>query len=126
MEQDITREITRILARDGHGEEQVAEALLPEVYEYAVAVTGNAELRKTFALNALVSLDMALWKLYSRERGIGDFDEMIPAGYRPAFARHQDAVARLPVVGFHLAASDLRRLAEKGVFFFSSFINGCA
>ncbi len=94
------------------------ESLLPEVYSYAVHVTGNEKLRKTFALNALVSLDMALWKLYARERGVRDFDEMIPAGYRPAFAHRQEAVARLPVVGYHLSACELKQLAEDGVFFF--------
>ncbi len=41
MGQDITREITRILARDGHGEEQVAEALLPEVYDELRALAGS-------------------------------------------------------------------------------------
>jgi hypothetical protein len=43
---------------------------------------------------------------------------MIPAAYRPAFAQRQQAVARLPVVGYHLKPADLKQLAEKGIFFF--------
>lgn len=41
MGKDIAREITRILARNGHGEAQVAEELLPEVYGELRALAGN-------------------------------------------------------------------------------------
>ncbi len=37
--------------------------LLPEVYAYGKKITGNPDLKKTFALNALVPVDNAAWLL---------------------------------------------------------------
>jgi len=45
------------------------DEILPEVYAYAKKVTSNPNLRKTFALNALVGVDNALWLLYAQENG---------------------------------------------------------
>lgn len=39
-----------------------------DVYEYAKKITAKPELRKTFALNALVAVDNALWQLAGKER----------------------------------------------------------
>ena len=39
------------------------DEILPKVYSYAKKVTSNPNLRKTFALNALVGVDNALWLL---------------------------------------------------------------
>lgn len=41
--------------------------LLPEVYDYGKQITGNHNLRKTFALNSLVCVDNAAWLLYARK-----------------------------------------------------------
>ena len=46
------------------------DMLYPEVYEFGKKITSNPELRKTFALNALVGLDNAAWLLYAKENGI--------------------------------------------------------
>ena len=43
------------------------DEILPKVYDYAKRITDNPNLRKTFALNALVSVDNALWLLFSEE-----------------------------------------------------------
>ncbi|HSU51051.1 MAG TPA: hypothetical protein VLJ41_10690, partial [Segetibacter sp.] len=40
---------------------QLLDDMLPEVYAYGKRITNNADLRKTFALNALVSVDNAAW-----------------------------------------------------------------
>src|SRR5690606_6845262 len=37
------------------------DGILPEVYEYGKRITGNPDLRMTFALNALVGVDNAAW-----------------------------------------------------------------
>ena len=42
------------------------DMLYPEVYEFGKKITSNPELRKTFALNALVGLDNAAWLLYAK------------------------------------------------------------
>src|SRR5690606_41443016 len=55
---------------------QHLDDIFPEVYEYAAKITTHADLRKTFALNALVCVDNAAWLLYAHEHGIDNFDEM--------------------------------------------------
>ncbi len=52
--------------------------LLPQVWEYGRKIAANPDLRATFALNALVAVDNALWVLFARENGIGSFDGLIP------------------------------------------------
>ena len=58
---------------------ELLDKVLNEVYEYGKTITGNPNLRKTFALNALVGFDNAAWLLYAHENGIKNFDDMIPA-----------------------------------------------
>jgi hypothetical protein len=58
---------------------KLLDDILDEVFNYAKKITGNPELRKTFALNALVGVDNAVWLLYARENNLNTFDEMVPA-----------------------------------------------
>ena len=60
--------------------------VLPEIFEYGKKITGNPDLRKTFALNALVCVDNAAWIMYARENKFKTFDEMIPAAYKPGLS----------------------------------------
>ena len=60
--------------------QELLDILLPEVYEYGKKITGNPNLRKTFALNALVCVDNAAWLLYAAENNIQLFDDLIPSG----------------------------------------------
>jgi len=46
------------------------DEIVEEVYQYGIRITENPNLRKTFALNALVGVDNALWMLYAAENGI--------------------------------------------------------
>ena len=64
---------------------ELLDRLLPEVHEYGKKITGNPDLRKTFALNALVCVDNAAWILYARENGFKTFDEMIPQFFKIFF-----------------------------------------
>jgi hypothetical protein len=66
---------------------QLLDDLLPEIYEYGKKITGNRNLRKTFALNALVCVDNAAWLMYAAENNIKNFDDMIPAKYKPGSYR---------------------------------------
>ena len=52
---------------------ELLDQLLPEVYEYGKKITGNPDLRKTFALNSLVCVDNAAWLLYAAENKITRF-----------------------------------------------------
>src|SRR5688572_19492653 len=46
---------------------ELLDRLLPEVFEYGKKISRNPDLRKTFALNALVPVDNAAWIMYARE-----------------------------------------------------------
>jgi L-alanine-DL-glutamate epimerase-like enolase superfamily enzyme len=90
--------------------------LLPEVYEYGKKITGNPDLKKTFALNALVPVDNAVWLLYAAENNINQFDEMIPEAYRPGLSHRHDKVASIPSFSVGAKVEDIKEAAEEGHF----------
>jgi L-alanine-DL-glutamate epimerase-like enolase superfamily enzyme len=93
------------------------DGLLDEVYAYGKAITGNPQLRKTFALNALVGLDNAAWLLYAREHGITNFDDLIPAAYRPALSHRHEQVASIPLMAYSIPIGEIVEAVEQGYFF---------
>jgi L-alanine-DL-glutamate epimerase-like enolase superfamily enzyme len=96
---------------------QLLDEILEEVYEHGKKITGNPQLRKTFALNALVGVDNAAWLLYAREHGIRDFDSMIPCAYRPALAHHHKQVASIPLMAYAIPISEIKAAVDEGYFF---------
>ncbi|GAA4398086.1 hypothetical protein GCM10023187_08280 [Nibrella viscosa] len=92
------------------------DTILPEVYAYAKKVTSNPDLRKTFALNALVSVDNAAWLLYAQENGIKTFDDMIPARYKPGLSHHHTKVASIPAFAVGTAPDAIKAAADQGYF----------
>lgn len=95
---------------------ELLDRLLPEVYEYGKKITGNPDLRKTFALNALVSIDNAAWILYARENGFKTFDEMIPAKYRSGLAYRHEKVASMPSFSAGTDVAKIKKAADEGYF----------
>ena len=95
---------------------ELLDRLLPEVYEYGKKITGNPDLRKTFALNALVSIDNAAWILYARENGFKTFDEMIPAKYRSGLAYRHEKVASMPSFSAGTDVAKIKKTADEGYF----------
>ena len=93
------------------------EDILDEVYEYGKTITGNPNLRKTFALNALVGVDNAAWLLHAAENGIDNFDDMIPEAYRPALSHHHKQVASIPLMAYSIPISEIKQAADDGYFF---------
>ena len=93
------------------------DGLLDEVYEYGRAITGNPQLRKTFALNALVGLDNAAWLLYAEQNGITDFDDLVPAAYRPALSHRHEQVASIPLMAYSIPIGEIVEAVEQGYFF---------
>ncbi len=92
--------------------------LVPHVHRYAQALTQNPRVRKTFTLNALVSVDLALWKLYAREMGITSFDELLPLEYRHALSRRHSQVAHIPLISYGVPVHELGSMADAGAFIF--------
>ncbi len=91
--------------------------ILDDVYEYGKKISGNAELRKTFALNALVGIDNAAWLLYAAENGMTSFDEMIPADYKPALSYRHEHVASIPLMAYAIPVEEIKAVVEEGYFF---------
>lgn len=93
------------------------DEILPEVYEYAKKATSNPQLRKTFALNALVGVDNALWLLYAKENGFKTFDEIIPDAYKPSLSNHHKKVAAIPLIAYNIPIEELKQAVDEGYFF---------
>lgn len=91
--------------------------LWPQVWEYGKKVADDPRLRATYALNALVAVDNAVWVLFARENGLDTFDEMIPADCRAALSRRHTRCASIPLFSYSVPVSDIRAAAESGYFF---------
>jgi L-alanine-DL-glutamate epimerase-like enolase superfamily enzyme len=92
------------------------QSILPELQEFGRKVSGKAELRPTFTLNAAVSLDLALWKLYAAVKGIDSFADLVPRAHAGAFPARHRVVARVPLVTYNLPEQELLDLVEEGHF----------
>lgn len=96
---------------------ELLDQIEEEVYQYGVKISGNKNLRKTFALNALVGVDNAAWLLYCAENGIATFDEMIPAAYRPALSHRHEKVASIPLMAYNIPIDEIKQAVADGYFF---------
>ena len=92
------------------------DELLPEVYAYAKKITGNPDLRKTFALNALVSVDNAAWLLFAQENNLTRFDDLIPEKYRPGLSYRHEKVASIPSFSVGTTVDKIKAAADEGYF----------
>ena len=95
---------------------QLLDDLLPEIYAYGKKITGNPDLRKTFALNSLVCVDNAAWLLYARENNINHFDDLIPKAYKPGLSWRHDKVASMPSFGVGTKIEKIKTAADEGYF----------
>ncbi|WP_409014335.1 enolase C-terminal domain-like protein [Dyadobacter sp. CY326] len=95
---------------------QLLDDMLPEVLAYGKKITGNPDLRKTFALNALVCVDNAAWLLYAKENNIDQFDKLIPAAYQPGLSYKHQKVASIPSFSVGTSAERIKQAADEGYF----------
>jgi L-alanine-DL-glutamate epimerase-like enolase superfamily enzyme len=93
------------------------DEIWPEVYDYGKKICAKDDLRQTFALNSLVAVDNAIWLLYAAENGISDFDELIPAKYKPALSHHHDRIASIPLMAYTIPVGEIKAAADQGYFF---------
>jgi len=93
------------------------EAIRPEIMRYAAGITGRADVRETFALNALVALDNAAWLLYASECGIDSFDDLIPQESRPALSHRHRRLASIPLMSYAIPVPEIRAAVDSGYFF---------
>jgi len=96
---------------------ELLDDIVEEVYQYGIKITENPNLRKTFALNALVGVDNAIWMLYAAENGIKNFDDLIPEKYRPALSQHHKVVASIPLMAYSIPVSEIVQAVDSGYYF---------
>ena len=92
------------------------DELLPEVLEYGKKITGVGDLRKTFALNALVPVDNAAWLAFAAENKLTTFDELIPAAYRPGLSARHAKVASIPSFSAGTPIDPIKKATDEGYF----------
>jgi L-alanine-DL-glutamate epimerase-like enolase superfamily enzyme len=96
---------------------ELLDAMWHDVLAYGKKVTDHPGLRETFALNALVGVDNAAWLLYAAEHGITNFDDLVPAAYRPALAHRHAQVASIPLMAYGIPVEDISAAVAAGYFF---------
>ncbi|MDP4680374.1 MAG: mandelate racemase/muconate lactonizing enzyme family protein [Cyclobacteriaceae bacterium] len=92
------------------------DQILPEVFDYAKKITRNPDLRKTYALNALVCLDNALWQLYFQQNKFKNFDDMIPHKFKQGVSHRHTKVASIPSFSVGTPIADIKAAADQGYF----------
>jgi len=96
---------------------ELLDMLYPMVYEFGKKITSNPDLRKTFALNALVGVDNAAWLLYAKENNITTFDGLIPDAYKPALSHKHMNVAGIPLMAYTIPIEEIKDATDQGYFF---------
>lgn len=96
---------------------ELLDYLYTEIYDFGKRITSNPDLRKTFALNALVGPDNAAWILYAKENGISTFDGLIPPAYKPALSHRHDKVAGIPLMAYTIPIEEINAAVDEGYFF---------
>ncbi len=91
--------------------------LWPQVWEYGKKISANPKLRATYALNALVAVDNAVWVLFARENGLKSFDEMIPVAYKPALSSRHAKCASIPLFSYKVPVAEIKEAVDSGYFF---------
>jgi len=95
---------------------QLLDTILPEVHAYGQKITGETDLRKTFALNSLVCVDNAAWLLYAHENNLQTFDEMVPPQYRKGLSHRHEKVASIPSFPVGTEIEKIKAAADQGYF----------
>ncbi len=95
---------------------QLLDYVFPLIWEYGKKVTGHSQLRKTFALNALVPVDNAAWLLYAAENNLSSFDEMIPPEYAQGLSNRNTKVASIPSFSPGVPVERVKEAADEGYF----------
>jgi L-alanine-DL-glutamate epimerase-like enolase superfamily enzyme len=96
--------------------QELLDNLLPDVHEYGKKITGNPNLRKTFALNALVCVDNAAWLLYAAENNLKTFDELVPERYKPGLSYRHSKVGSMPSFSVGADVNKIKAAADEGYF----------
>ena len=96
---------------------EAIDSIFDDVYEYGKKITKNNDLRKTFALNALVAVDNALWQLYGRVNNTEDFLSLLSDEYKAPLLNKAEKLCNIPLVTYNMTIDDVLKLVNDGFFF---------
>ncbi len=96
---------------------EVFDRLVLPTWEYGCELTGFTDLRMTFALNAIVCIDLAAWQLYALEKNAKTFEDMIPAEFQRALVYRHEKLALIPLISYNVSLEEIRYLLDSGCFF---------
>ncbi|RKN62874.1 enolase C-terminal domain-like protein [Paenibacillus ginsengarvi] len=94
---------------------ELLERVYPGVLAFGRKSSGLSDLRSTFALNALVTVDHASWGLYARSKG-QRFGELVPEEYRSALAERQSKLGSIPLIPYGMSETDIGQMLADGYF----------
>lgn len=94
------------------------DGLFSSALEEGRRLSGRRDLRPTFALNALVAVDNAVWSLYGRANRFATLGEAVPGPLRAGVPASHARCALIPLVSYATPIEEVRALADEGHFFF--------
>lgn len=94
---------------------ELLDSLVDKVHQEGCSLAGR-DIRLTFALNALVPLDFAVWQLYARESQSGSFDDIVPNEILEALPARHSALASTPIVSYGTTDEQIDQLLDEGFF----------
>lgn len=95
---------------------KMQDDMMEELMKRSIAITEQADLRKTFMLNALVPVDNALWLLWAAEQGMTNFDDLIPTAYKSGLSAQHNKVVSIPALSYGTSMDTIKQLADDGFF----------
>jgi len=87
-----------------------------DVIAYGKKITGRDDMRETFAMNALVALDNAIWQLYAKKSKSEDFVALIPEQYRAPLSFRHERLCNIPLITYGLSDEKIHGLLREGFF----------
>lgn len=90
------------------------EELFTPAMAFAKKVVGP-HVTPTFVLNALESVDLALWQLWAAHTGADGFDSLA-APFTKALTARQDILGNIPLISYEKTGQDILRLVREGAF----------
>ncbi len=95
---------------------EILDDIFEDVHNYAKKITNKKDLRETFTLNSLVSVDNALWILYGKETNKLNFFEVIPEKYKKLFKFRHKKIACIPLISYAVSIKEIENMIKEGFF----------
>lgn len=122
----LEKAVNTIVNREYTHVEEAMDDVFERVFNYGKLITENEGLNKTFVLNSMVSLDLALWVLWKKLNSMGNFKEVFEEKLNTkAVCANQVAVS--PVVAKNTGDEEIESLLKEGFFVLKCKMgSGCA